>query len=319
MILKSVPEDFVVDEVFKREFKEEGKYFIYHLKKRDITTEGAVSEICRHFGIQRKQVGYAGLKDKVAVTSQYISIYNHKFKKDFIHDKISLDFVGKSTGPVSLGDLEGNNFKIVVRELDSDKIFLKKVPNYFDEQRFSTNNHIIGKLIIKSDFKKACELILENDYHKAKQLMQVLNENPNDYVNALKKISFKMLKLYVHAYQSYLWNELVFLYLKDNFDSKQKKVPIPGFGVVVDDEFESIYDDLLEKEDVSPRDFIIREIPDLSAEGTYRDLYIDYSDLTYSFKSEQGGKYTCTLTFYLPKGSYATMLVKNLLNGSSGI
>ncbi|MFT4260948.1 MAG: tRNA pseudouridine(13) synthase TruD [Candidatus Woesearchaeota archaeon] len=318
MILKKHPEDFIVKEVFKRTLNKTGRYSIYLLKKIDYTTEAAITEVAKQLNVDRKKISYAGLKDRRAITYQYISILDSK-PSGFETENITLTYQGKSDGPVSLGDLEGNNFEIVVRELKDPKIAKKRVPNYFDEQRFSSNNHVIGRFIVNSKFEEAVNLILEFDQQKARHLKKVLYDNPNDYVNALRQIQPKMLMLYVHAYQSFLWNETVKRYLQKNPRSNQRQIPIIGFGSDIPEDLEPIIDELLEEENISLRSFIIREIPSLSAEGTNRSLFIDYKDLEFEVESDGDIYKKVRFKFYLPKGSYATMLVKNLLDGSSGI
>ncbi len=315
MILKKFPEDFIVDEVFKRELSE-GRYTIFKLKKTDYTTPGAISEVAKQLKVQIKNISYAGLKDRRAITTQYISVLNAPQNFKFEHPNIELERIGTSKGPVSLGDLEGNNFKITMREAENLKVKEKPAPNLFDEQRFSTQNHIIGRHLVKKEFKLAVDKILQFDESKARHLIKVLDKNPNDYVNSLRQIQPKMLLLYVHAYQSYLWNKTVELYLKQNPNSKQRQIPIIGFGVEIPGDLEPIISQVLEEEQLDFRSFIIRQIPDLSAEGTNRELYIDYQNL----KCEYLDKDVIYLEFFLPKGCYATMLVKQLVeNGSSGI
>lgn len=322
MLLKKQPEDFIVNEVFKRNLSETGKYTIFILKKKDYNTEGAISEVARQLNIDRKRISYAGLKDKRAITTQHISILNCDPNKKFIHENIILTKLGYSNAPISLGDLEGNKFKITIRELKDPKINIKKVPNYFDNQRFGSFNHLIGKHLVNSEFKQATELIMQNDYSKKRYMEDILVKNPNDYVNALRQIQPKMLKLYVHAYQSYLWNKTVELYLKKNPNTAQRKIPMIGFGMEVDDDLQKIIDKIMFEENLNQRSFIIRQIPNLSVEGTNRELFIDYKNLTYKIEQdEENTEYKkVVFEFFLPKGSYATMLVKNLLEcGSSGI
>ena len=118
-----------------------------------------------------KHIGYAGLKDKEAVTEQFVSIYKgtqRQIEKLDLKD-IELVFKGYADERINLGSHEGNHFVITVRNLTNEKINKKPIPNYFDEQRFSTDNVTIGRAIVKKDFKKAIELILvdERDYKQA--------------------------------------------------------------------------------------------------------------------------------------------------------
>jgi len=73
--LKKIPEDFIVKEVADRTFGPEGKYLVCLLKKKNYNTEDAVQAICKALGAVRKNISYAGNKDRKAVTYQHISLY----------------------------------------------------------------------------------------------------------------------------------------------------------------------------------------------------------------------------------------------------
>ncbi len=289
--LKEKPEDFIVNEITNIKLKKKGNYSIFFLKKNNYTTEKAVQTIANKLNIPRKFISYAGNKDKVAITTQYISIKNAKIKELELKD-IRLDFKGYLDKPILLGDLKGNEFIIkVITDKKLKKI--NKMVNYFGEQRFSKNNKEIGKLIVKRDFKRAVDFIIKNN---EEQVKEYLSKKPTDYIGALRKIPLKILKLYVHSYQSYLWNEMV-------AKSNVKTLPIIGFGTEVTKDIQKI----LEKEGINSRDFIIKQIPELSSEGTERDLFVDIKNLEIE-KIEKG----YIIRFILPKGSYATETIKQI-------
>jgi tRNA pseudouridine13 synthase len=290
--IKEKPSDFIVNEISNLDLLDKGNYSVFLLKKKDYTTEKAVSMVCKKLRIGRKLVGYAGNKDKKAITTQYISIKGSKPISLELKD-ISLEFKGYLNEPICLGDLYGNSFEIkVTTSLKLKK--LKRIVNYFGEQRFSKNNAEVGKLIIKKDFKKAVEIVDEgiiNSY---------LEEKPNDFIGALRQIPLKILKLYVHAYQSLIWNKLA----ESCSDSKtNKKLPLIGFGT----EHSKIVDELLKKEDINLREFIIRSIPELSSEGSERDLFVDIEDLEIDLIDKN-----YNLKFKLKKGSYATEVIRQM-------
>ena len=74
MKLKTVPEDFIVDEINQLNL-EGGPYLYAILKKKDYTTLKALEVLSRHFRIPIQFIGYAGLKDKTAITTQYLSFF----------------------------------------------------------------------------------------------------------------------------------------------------------------------------------------------------------------------------------------------------
>ena len=307
-ILKQTPEDFIVKEIINVKTEDKGIYSYFVLKKKDYNTVEAIEKIANKLNIPSKFIGFAGNKDKRAVTEQVISIKTTKKINDLRLDDIDLEYIGKGNEPVSLGSHEGNQFVITIRNLasrETDKI--KKisknkllVPNYFGEQRFSKNNIEIGRSMIKKDFKKASELA-------------GLKVNNNDYVGGLRKINKKVLTLYLHAYQSYLFNDTINQYLKINKNKPVKniKIPIIGFGTETsNNQLGKIINGILKQEKISLRDFIIRQMPELSLEGAERDLFAEVKD----FKIIKLGKGKATISFYLPKGSYATVVIEKLFS-----
>ena len=314
--LKQIPEDFRVKEVTNREFGEEGSYLVCIMKKNNYNTEDAVQAICNALRVQRKNIGYAGTKDRNAITSQYISIYKGTPERIAIleFEDIQLEPVGRTATPISLGDLEGNEFDITIRNLDKEEIKkMNKFPNYFDKQRFSKNNLEIGRAIIKKDFKKATEILLQDNKY-GERIKKILEKSKNNHSTALRSMPQKIIMIFIHAYQSYIWNET----LSQLGEQAPEEIPLIGFGTELDETETSLaIKKILEKEEITQRDFIIREIPELSPEGTTRKSYADLKDLKISEKEEDElnpGKKKVKVSFFLEKGAYATMAVKNLLD-----
>src|SRR3954449_4129666 len=72
--IKSIPEDFVVEELPAYEPSGEGTHLFLKFEKRGLTTDAAVRIITKALGIEMRDVGIAGMKDKVAVTTQWVSV-----------------------------------------------------------------------------------------------------------------------------------------------------------------------------------------------------------------------------------------------------
>lgn len=316
--LKQIPEDFIVEEVSDQNFEKEGKYLICKLEKKNYNTEDAVQTLCRALNTIRKNIGYAGTKDRNAVTTQYVSLYmGSKERVSNLELKdITLEIVGRSKSPLSLGDLKGNEFTIIIRNLETNiKIKrIKKFPNYFDKQRFSKNNIRIGKSLIKKQFSDACEIIKEDNQYGS-GVKEKLEKQPHNYTEALQQVPEKILLIYVHAYQSYIWNETVEEYTKK--EREQTEIPLIGFGTEIEDkELQKIIEKILTKENLTLRDFIIREFPYISLEGTSRKLYSEIENLEIGKEETDElneGKKKISIKFFLKKGSYATMAVKHLI------
>lgn len=344
--IKQLPEDFIVKEIFKLGICKDGKYSYFLLTKKNCTTINAVEKIADLLKIKSKDIGFAGNKDKIAVTEQAISIVNlnknkmeiiktrkNFYKKFFVSQKlkisvkinsnINLKLIGRGIDPISLGCLEGNEFEIIVRNLNKNQRINKinKILNYFGEQRFSKNNVEVGRNIVKKNFKDAVNLIIKNKNLSKEKIEDYLTKN--NYIGALNSMNKKILLLYVHSYQSYIFNEAVKKYLQDKKSNKIKniKIPIIGFGTEIEkiknQQLKKIINKILAKEEISPRDFVIREIPGMSSEGGFRDLFARIEKLKIGKLEKDDlnrGKYKVRIKFGLQKGSYATVAVKELFN-----
>ena len=320
-LIKQRPEDFLVAERSLSAPGEAGEYLILKMTKKRYTTEDAVQRIARALHIDRKAIGYAGSKDSMAVTTQSISIRGAPRESALglrLKD-ITLEFLGFSGRPISLGDLEGNNFEITARGIEPGMKAPRRIGrfiNYFGEQRFSTNNAGIGKAILKKDFKRAVELIIEGSDRDRQVLGGFLSENTNNYVSALKQMPWKTLTLYIHAYQSKLWNEVAKKLCEKSPEREDELIPIFGFGTeFVNPEVEEIYNELLSAEGVSQADFVIRQIPDLSSSGSDRRLFCEIERLEIGQLQDDElnpGKKKILLKFSLGKGCYATEAIKEI-------
>lgn len=295
-MIKEKPEDFVVEEV-PLEFSGKGNYFIYKLVKTNLSLQHCLGIISKLVRIPSKNIGYAGIKDKKAVTTQYLSF--PKKIKDLEERSFSLTFLTRTDERINLGDLKGNKFKILLRNYFGKVRKQQLIPNYFDEQRFSENNYEIGLAILKKNFKKACSLI-------------GLKHENNDFVGALRTLPARILRLYIHAVQSKFFNDLLADNLKtfkhrtikyslgkfvfpENLKIENFQLPLPGFD----------YEEKL-PENLKPRDFIIKEIPRLSSEGSSRNAFMDVKN----FKVDKR-KNGMLVSFQLGKGSYATIVLKS--------
>ncbi|HLC72690.1 MAG TPA: tRNA pseudouridine(13) synthase TruD [Candidatus Nanoarchaeia archaeon] len=299
MQIKTVPEDFVVREIATLPLGK-GKYDYYLLQKKGWTILGAVKRLADFLQIPLKYIGFAGNKDKQAVTTQYISVLSVPRKKveQFSLPDVTLTYAGSGDQRLRLGDLEGNAFDIIVRDLPERKaLSIMKIKNFFDDQRFGVekNNVPVGKALIQGRFKDACDL-LEIQYAG------------KDYLKALRLIPKKLLRLYVSSYQSYLWNIVA-----DKLEDVET-VPLVGFLTELDGKIGTLYKTLLKKEGVKPEDFLLKSMPELLNEGDERLLYAAVKDFSYTYEEDElhPMHFKCLLHFELQKGAYATMVVKQL-------
>jgi len=324
MIIKHIPEDFVVNEVIELKLvKNKTNYVIFKLVKKNWDSFKIIQTLARVLNIKPKFIGFAGNKDKQAITTQLISFYKiskERIEKIKIND-VRLEFQGYSSERINLGDLKGNEFVIVVRNLNKESELPSNIilENYFDNQRFGNkqNTHLVGKAIVKKNFKEACNLLNLN----------VIN---NDYIGELRKQQRRLLRFYLSSYQSYLFNKILSKYLEKNkhfviesaigslnvTDEKVKnfKIPLIGFDVKFSKDITEIAESLFLEEGILVSDFIIKALPELLTESAYRPAFIRVRNIIYKFEKDEvyNNKLKCIISFFLPKGSYATLLIKKL-------
>ena len=321
--IKQLAEDFIVSEIVDYDLLLNGRFYVFKLVKKGYNTLDAIKTVAKKFGISLKEIGYAGLKDRNAVTTQFISIVGKKNLDDsYDFENIKLELAGYRDERLYPGCLKGNCFEIIIRNIIKRPKEINRIVNYFGEQRFSKNNIEIGRMIVKRDFAGAAKLIAESD-KRYESLYESLTESieRKNVIGYLQKIDLKLLMLYVHSYQAFIWNECVKIYLKDN---KEKHcdihMPLIGFGYDSQDMGCAVCDGIIKRvmdsEGISPRDFILRSIPELSQEGGCRDVFVDLHGLKIGDLEEDelnDGKKKCRVEFALSKGSYATECIKQMI------
>ena len=147
--LKSLNEDFVVTEVPLQLPSGEGEHLWLDVEKTGANTAFVAQQLAEAAGVQEKDVGYAGLKDRYAVTRQWFSIYLPKGETPdltrFQHPEFKVLGQSRHVKKLRPGDLRGNRFRIVLRDVTGDRdaieanlraVASQGVPNYFGAQRF---------------------------------------------------------------------------------------------------------------------------------------------------------------------------------------
>lgn len=150
--LRSRPEDFEVEEILGFKPDGEGQHVLLWVQKRDTNTDWLAGRLARFAGVKRRDVGYAGLKDRHAVTRQWFSV---DLAGRDAPDWSMLDLEGVTVlraerhgRKLRRGTLQGNRFRLVIREVAAKPSVLEErlatvqrlgVPNYFGAQRFGRN------------------------------------------------------------------------------------------------------------------------------------------------------------------------------------
>ena len=174
--LRKDPEDFEVEEIVSipgrshwiwMQKNSNGKHSIVEIKAKNWDTHVLVKELSRKLNISQKSIGFAGTKDKRAITTQHFSLRVAKEKIPTLDlENTDITFKHKSIKPIRLGNLVGNKFKIKIANTVNGRENIDNIlselrgffPNYFGVQRFGTVRpitHIVGEKIVRGDYEGA--------------------------------------------------------------------------------------------------------------------------------------------------------------------
>ncbi|WP_332449558.1 tRNA pseudouridine(13) synthase TruD [Methanoculleus sp.] len=185
--LRSSPEDFIVEEVPLPISDPDGPYLICRLTKTNWELQRAVKEIAKRLGISHRRIAWAGTKDKNAVTTQFISIYD--LTPDAVEQvhlaDITLEVVGQSQHALTLGGLAGNRFDITIRDCAGEDLAARVeaatavaslgIPNYYGLQRFGVVRpvtHLVGERVLKGDYEGAVVAYVGRPYPRESEAAQ---------------------------------------------------------------------------------------------------------------------------------------------------
>jgi tRNA pseudouridine13 synthase len=147
--LRSSPDDFRVEEILGYDADGQGEHVLLWVEKRGANTDWVARELAKFAGVSQVAVGYAGMKDRHAVTRQTFSVQlAGKPNPDwstFPHVEVKVLAATRHSRKLKRGALRGNRFVLVLHEVQGDReaaeqvltqIAARGVPNYFGEQRF---------------------------------------------------------------------------------------------------------------------------------------------------------------------------------------
>jgi tRNA pseudouridine13 synthase len=355
-------------------YTESHRYPLYILEKRDIDSNHALFEIERNLHMRFRIMG---IKDAKAVTTQYAGtervMRNPPAELKSRHSRLILK--GFTKHPLDKKFLAGNKFEIRIYNAQSEISGfisqIEKVGNFYGLQRFGSERlvtHLVGREIIKRNFLHAVQLLLsyttEFDTQRSKEIRNMCSDPSNyrqvlrmlprgmdierqilsalvagkDSIAALRAIPITIRRLFVQAYQAYIFNrclskaimagedllqpqmgDLCFemegpatfgRIIKYHPSSKTRLVPAirmagytfqPGKG-----RFESITKAILQEEEIDAKDFYIKEMQELSHQGGFRQAPLWCTDFSYK-------RDPLKVSFKLPKGSYATTLLREII------
>ncbi len=222
--LKIHPEDFVVCEITPigrvlsvNEQIEPGEkkgnppkrpYTLIDVVKRNEDTILAAEKIAQKLKIESYRVSWAGLKDNRAITSQRMTIQGNYSQKlsSLEFDTFFIKNIRFLKKPIKLGDLWGNKFDIIMRNIknmeeetlkETTSNFMSQIaefgfPNYYGLQRFGSirpNSHLVGKYLFLLDYQKAVEEFLYATYPPEHDIVKVCRtdlKKTQDFQTALQ-------------------------------------------------------------------------------------------------------------------------------------
>jgi len=158
--IRTIPEDFFVEEIDGFEASGEGEHLLLTIEKRGMNTAFAAKRIAEWAGVAEMAIGYAGLKDRHAVTRQRFSVHLPKRNAPDIgalqSDELRVLDRAWHAKKLPRGALAGNRFKLVLRDVRGERdaidarlrtIAGQGVPNYFGEQRFGRDGANIANAL----------------------------------------------------------------------------------------------------------------------------------------------------------------------------
>ncbi len=384
MRLKTIPEDFRVRELLQWPEATNGDYVVHLVHKEKLSTPEALSLLAREADVDRGAIAYAGLKDRQAVTDQYVTIERRAVELRL--PNLRVQPVGTTDRPLTSRLSSGNAFTIVVRDLEPHRaaqlrralpsLVKTGFPNYFDDQRFGCLRHGQGfpmLSVLLGDHERALQQFIAEPSPvaitgdvKLKRTLQLrwrdwetcariargpvyepifthLLAQPDDFRGALECVPLRQRVIHAFAYQSFLWNRAVsgllhggvnsaqrlrlstlagdlvaWKYLAPDREEKLKVMQTPLFGPDGDGGSEPFKRAMIEElrgAGLRRDDFARNQVPGMIWKEEPRDVLIkpaDVADVRLEPDEMNDGRVKATLQFSLPRGAYATMLIKRL-------
>lgn len=147
-VLKANPEDFVVVEDLGFTPDGEGEHLLVNIRKNGCNTQFVADALAKFAGIHARSVSYAGLKDRHAVTEQWFCLHlpgkESPDLSQFALEGCEVLQAARHLRKLRIGTLKGNDFTLVLRNISDrqeveqrlQSIAASGVPNYFGSQRF---------------------------------------------------------------------------------------------------------------------------------------------------------------------------------------
>jgi len=385
MKVKQQPEDFQVEELTDVAPTGQGVFALYRLEKRGWSTPDTLAAIRRRWKVEPRRLSYGGLKDRHAVTGQYLTIF-HGPRRNLQHHGITLEYLGQVPRPYDSSDIRANRFRLTVRSLTAeqvtralralDAVRADGVPNYFDDQRFGSvgpGEEFIARLLVLGRFEEALRLALAAPYEHdrapqkqekallrghwgdwaalkdqlprghARSLVDYLLHHPGDFRGAVARLRPELRGLYLSAYQSSLWNRMLARWAErhcrpeqlvpietklgavpmwQGLDEEQRRelaglmLPLPSARLKIDpaDPRAALVQSVLADEGLELKQMQVKGVRELFFSKGERPALCLPANLEAASAADElnAGREKVTLGFELPRGSYATLIIKRI-------
>jgi len=383
MKLKRLVEDFQVEEQISLP-ADGGPYALYRLRKQSLGTLEAIEAIRRRWNLPRDIVAFAGLKDKHALTAQYVTIHGGP-RRGFQQTNFELQYVGQTSRPIHASDITANRFELMIRGLAADdvgtaekalaSIVTDGLPNYFDNQRFGSlgeSGEFIARPWCLGDYERTLWLAMAEpnvhdrpaerderqvlrvhwgDWGKCRErlprsshqnVIEYLTRRPGDFRRAIALVRQDLRSLWLAAFQSHLWNQVLATFISqickpeqytshqiarramplfNELDDSQRErlaatlLPLPSARLHLEDEpLKSLYDQVLAAEGMELRQVRVKYPRDSFFSKGERAAIFRPGDFQHQVAADElyEARQKLCLRFTLPRGSYATILIKRL-------
>lgn len=173
--VKAREEDFLVQEMPLYEPRGEGEHLYLSIQKRGMPHSEMLEILKRHFKVRESAIGAAGMKDRIAITNQTVSIHlpGREPPTEPINDsRLEVLWTSRHQNKLRRGHLKGNRFVIRIRDLDPlqapqvwrglKELERRGVPNYYGMQRFGyrRNTQRLGSLLLRKEDEELVHEIL---------------------------------------------------------------------------------------------------------------------------------------------------------------
>lgn len=301
--LKSLNEDFLVTELPLQLPSGAGEHLWLDVEKNGANTAFVAQQLAAAAGVQEWDVGYAGLKDRYAITRQWFSIYLPIGKgkgetpdlTQLQHPEFKVLSQSRHVKKLRPGDLQGNRFRIVLRDVRGDRdaieanlraIASQGVPNYFGAQRFG---HDGGNV----------------EQGRAMLAREIRVRNP------------KKKGIYLSAVRSFVFNEVLALRIRQGLwgqalpgdvmdEAGRPTGPLWGRGrVSTTDQAQALENGVAERHAT-----LCNGMEHAGLDQERRALVASPAELSWEWPQDQ----QLVLTFCLPAGNYATAVLNEILH-----